>query len=107
MGPVASHQLGRSWVDGCFSGPCAALTLWPAALHGMWTAGFVRVRRHCGILREVVFLTCCCCCRRWPAGALCVCRLTPYLASLSTSQLKLLTIYYNRAQGKQQAESHM
>jgi hypothetical protein len=29
------------------------------------------------------------------------CRLTPYLASLSTSQLKLLTIYYNRAQGKQ------
>lgn len=31
-----------------------------------------------------------------------ICRLTPYLASLSTSQLKLLTIYYNRAQGKQQ-----
>jgi hypothetical protein len=30
------------------------------------------------------------------------CRLTPYLASLSTSQLKLLTIYYNRVQGKQQ-----
>eukprot|EP00775_Hariotina_reticulata_P009312 gene9312-9477_t len=28
--------------------------------------------------------------------------LTPYLASLSTSQLKLLTIYYNRTQHKQQ-----
>jgi hypothetical protein len=32
------------------------------------------------------------------------CRLTPYLSSLNTSQLKLLTIYYNRtvASSKQQ-----
>jgi hypothetical protein len=32
------------------------------------------------------------------------CRLTPYLSNLSTSQLKLLTIYYNRtlASNKQQ-----
>lgn len=40
----------------------------------MWTAGFVSVRRQCGILREGVFLTTCCCwcCWRCPAGALCV-----------------------------------
>jgi hypothetical protein len=32
------------------------------------------------------------------------CRLTPYLSTLNTSQLKLLTIYYNRtlASSKQQ-----
>jgi hypothetical protein len=39
---------------------------------------------------------------RLPAARVCLCvrRLTPHLSSLSTSQLKLLTIYYNRAQGK-------
>jgi hypothetical protein len=44
-----------------------------------------------------------CCKDLCPACHVCF-RLTPYLSSLSTSQLKLLTIYYNRtlASNKQQ-----
>lgn len=34
-------------------------------------------------------------------------RLTPYLSPLSTSQLKLLTIYFNRTQGKQQQQQQL
>lgn len=43
-------------------------------------------------------------CQTCCASAAVRCRLTPYLSSLSTSQLKLLTIYYNRtlASNKQQ-----
>ncbi len=55
-----------------------------------------------------------CCWRAWPTAlpmmtyvCLCpllLCSLTPYLTSLSTSQLKLLTIYVERAQQKQQQQ---
>jgi hypothetical protein len=33
-------------------------------------------------------------------------RLTPCLSGLSTSQLKLLTIYYSRVQGTPQQQQH-
>lgn len=36
-------------------------------------------------------------------AAFCNRRLTPHLASLSSSQLKLLTIYYNRSQSQAHA----
>lgn len=106
MGPVASHQVDSSWQHASFSGPRAALSLWsssPAWHVDCWVCLSAQaVWDH----ERVCFS---------PAAAAagvvllvrCVCRLTPYLASLSTSQLKLLTIYYNRAQGKQHAEGHM